>query len=273
MFLAGDAAHVHSPAGGQGMNTGMQDACNLAWKLALVRAGRARDSLLDTYSSERSAVGEAVLRNAGNMTRMATMRNPIAQQLRRRLVPLIASLEFVQSRFKATLAELSIEYGSSPLSGEHRGLSAHAWLLGGGVAPGGRALDAEVGDARTGTPTSLFAALRGTRHVLLLLSGADPDAARIAKLLDASRTITRRFGDTIVPLLVVAAAAAPADVPASLRVLLDPELALHRRYAAGVETLYVVRPDGYVGFRSQPVDAASACAHLERYLIPTGSTS
>jgi 2-polyprenyl-6-methoxyphenol hydroxylase-like FAD-dependent oxidoreductase len=64
IFLAGDAAHIHSPAGGQGMNTGMQDAFNLAWKLAMVIHGDASDSLLDSYSPERSAIGDMVLRNA-----------------------------------------------------------------------------------------------------------------------------------------------------------------------------------------------------------------
>ena len=69
MFLAGDAAHVHSPAGGQGMNTGMQDAFNLAWKLALVVRGACGERLLDSYSPERSAVGDEVLTTAGTLTR------------------------------------------------------------------------------------------------------------------------------------------------------------------------------------------------------------
>src|SRR5262249_1437619 len=78
VFLAGDAAHIPSPAGGQGMNTGMQDAWNLAWKLALVQSGRGRPApLLDSYGRERGAVGEMVLRQAAGMTRAATLRNPI----------------------------------------------------------------------------------------------------------------------------------------------------------------------------------------------------
>ena len=68
-FLAGDAAHIHSPAGGQGMNTGMQDAINLAWKLALVYHGTcAPEPLLGSYSAERSAVGEQVVKGAGYAT-------------------------------------------------------------------------------------------------------------------------------------------------------------------------------------------------------------
>src|SRR6185369_3507520 len=82
IFLAGDAAHIHSPAGGQGMNTGMQDAFNLAWKLALVEKGEAAPSLLDSYSAERTEVGRIVLRNATRMTDMATLSSPAAQAAR-----------------------------------------------------------------------------------------------------------------------------------------------------------------------------------------------
>src|SRR5262249_11317175 len=78
VFLAGDAAHVHSPAGGQGMNTGMQDAFNLAWKLALVVRGTCDEPLLDSYSPERSKVGDAVLKATERLTRVGTLRNPLA---------------------------------------------------------------------------------------------------------------------------------------------------------------------------------------------------
>ena len=74
--------HIHSPAGGQGMNTGMQDAINLAWKLAMVEKGAAAPSLLDSYSPERSAVGDMVLHHATRLTDMATLSNPAAQALR-----------------------------------------------------------------------------------------------------------------------------------------------------------------------------------------------
>ncbi|MFI6939103.1 FAD-dependent oxidoreductase [Streptomyces sp. NPDC050418] len=76
VFLAGDAAHTHSPAGGQGMNTGLQDANNLGWKLAAVLTGRAPDSFLDTYQEERHPVGSAVLRSSGAIVRLAMAHNP-----------------------------------------------------------------------------------------------------------------------------------------------------------------------------------------------------
>ncbi|UYN98057.1 MAG: FAD-dependent monooxygenase [Enhydrobacter sp.] len=116
VFLAGDAAHIHSPAGGQGMNTGMQDAFNLAWKLAMVIEGRARASLLDSYSPERSAVGERVLRNAGRLTEMAVMRNPIAQGLRNAVVRFATGFPAIQHRIADQLTEMDIGYPESPLS-------------------------------------------------------------------------------------------------------------------------------------------------------------
>jgi 2-polyprenyl-6-methoxyphenol hydroxylase-like FAD-dependent oxidoreductase len=116
IFLAGDAAHIHSPAGGQGMNTGMQDAFNLSWKLNLVINGIAKQSLLDSYSIERSAVGDMVLRNAGRMTEAAIARNPIVQGLRNTIVKFAASFPQVGHVMADTLAELNIGYPDSPLS-------------------------------------------------------------------------------------------------------------------------------------------------------------
>jgi 2-polyprenyl-6-methoxyphenol hydroxylase-like FAD-dependent oxidoreductase len=273
VLFAGDAAHVHSPAGGQGMNTGMQDACNLAWKLGLVQSGRARDTLLDSFDVERSEIGDRVLRNAGALTRVATLRNPLAQNLRDHLVPLIASLEFVQARFKATLTELDIDYPTSPLNGEHRGRSAHPWLLRGGVRPGARALDASLVEPKTCAPTTLFAALDGTSHTLLLLTGPEPDAAHVDLLLDVANAVTQRFGALVSPLLVLPDTVPGTHVPASLRALHDPELMLHGRYAATSASLYLVRPDGYVAYRALPPDAEHLLAHLELYFMPVGSTS
>ncbi len=115
-FLAGDAAHIHSPAGGQGMNTGMQDAFNLAWKLSLVIGGVCKPSLLDSYSVERSAVGDQVLANAGRMTEVAIMRNPIAQGLRNAAVKFAFGFPQLSHAAANTLAELDIGYPDSPLT-------------------------------------------------------------------------------------------------------------------------------------------------------------
>jgi FAD binding domain len=129
VFLAGDAAHIHSPAGGQGMNTGMQDAFNLAWKLALVVRGACGERLLDSYSPERSAVGDQVLKATGRLTAVATLRNPVAQGVRNLVGHVVLGLAPVRRAAADTLTEVSIGYPDSPLNGPG---------LRGGPAPGKR---------------------------------------------------------------------------------------------------------------------------------------
>jgi 2-polyprenyl-6-methoxyphenol hydroxylase-like FAD-dependent oxidoreductase len=118
VFLAGDAAHVHSPAGGQGMNTGMQDAISLAWKLALVCRGEAADGpLLASYSIERSAIGEQVLAAAGRMTAVAILQNHALQAIRNFVGRMMLGLAPVQRKLVNQMTEVSIGYDDSPLNG------------------------------------------------------------------------------------------------------------------------------------------------------------
>jgi 2-polyprenyl-6-methoxyphenol hydroxylase-like FAD-dependent oxidoreductase len=121
VFLAGDAAHIHSPAGGQGMNTGMQDAFNLAWKLALVIRKTCGESLLDSYSPERSGVGDEVLKSAARLTTIGTMKNPVAQTIRNFVGHLMLGLHPVQQAVADTMTEVTVGYPTSPLNGPSLG--------------------------------------------------------------------------------------------------------------------------------------------------------
>jgi hypothetical protein len=102
------------------MNTGMQDAVNLAWKLAMVERGEAAASLLDSYSPERSAVGDLVLRNATRLTDIGTLSSPAAQAARNLAMRFLLGLHAVQERLANTMSEVEIAYDRSPLS-EGRG--------------------------------------------------------------------------------------------------------------------------------------------------------
>ena len=114
------------------MNTGMQDSINLAWKLALVVREEASDALLDSYSPERSAVGDAVLRNASLLTDAATLSNPAAQSVRNIAVHFMLALHAVQDRMATTMSETDIAYVSGPLStGRHAGRRVHPSLYNG----------------------------------------------------------------------------------------------------------------------------------------------
>jgi 2-polyprenyl-6-methoxyphenol hydroxylase-like FAD-dependent oxidoreductase len=116
VFLAGDAAHVHSPAGGQGMNTGMQDACNLAWKLALVERGLCLpEPLLTSYSDERSAIAKLVLEATGKATAMAVMQGGVKQSIRNHIASLVFGFAPVRHAMANVLSEVAVGYSDSSL--------------------------------------------------------------------------------------------------------------------------------------------------------------
>jgi hypothetical protein len=105
------------------MNTGMQDAFNLAWKLALVSRGLGNEALLDSYSSERSPIAEDVLRGAGKITEVALMRGEFKQSVRNHIASFVFGLSPVKKKLAEVLTELSVGYPKSPLNGggEHAG--------------------------------------------------------------------------------------------------------------------------------------------------------
>src|SRR5260221_14793338 len=101
------------------MNTGIQDACNLAWKLALVTSGRAKESLLDSYEAERKPIGADLLRATGAATKVLLWRNPVAEAVRDHMAGLLTSFEAVQDKIRATVSELAINYRQSPIVDQH----------------------------------------------------------------------------------------------------------------------------------------------------------
>lgn len=169
IFIAGDAAHIHSPFGGQGMNTGLHDAWNLAWKLDLVLRGYANDSLLDTYAAERLPVIRDVINTTDTLTKVMGTPNTFAQVLRDTFIPLVSRLAPFQHAFVQRLSELGIEYGGSPIV-EGPGQRYLDDSLRGGSGIGSRYL--LMGDA-----ASVEAARRpltGLEHVLELRPSSRP---------------------------------------------------------------------------------------------------
>ena len=140
VFLAGDAAHVHSPAGGQGMNTGIQDAANLSWKLAAAVNGTATPGLLDSYQAERHPVGRLVLRSSGAIIRMAMVQRLPARVARNLIAGALLKLGPVARKATGVISGIGIDYPAAR-----------------------RASDV----ALAGDPARLYEALRGGRFVLV----------------------------------------------------------------------------------------------------------
>jgi 2-polyprenyl-6-methoxyphenol hydroxylase-like FAD-dependent oxidoreductase len=121
VFFAGDAAHIHSPAGGQGMNTGMQDAINLGWKLALVYRGVAGDALLDTYDAERLPVIRQLVSTTERATDLFNSDSHFVHTLLRHVLPVALHIDAVRRKGAAIVSELGVHYRASPLNGQGAG--------------------------------------------------------------------------------------------------------------------------------------------------------
>jgi hypothetical protein len=115
MFIAGDAAHIHSPFGGQGMNTGLHDVWNLVWKLDLFLRGHGNQQLLDSYSAERIPVIKSVIETTDFLTKAMGTPNKFAQALRDTVIPMVSRLAPFQHAFVQRLSELGIAYHGSPI--------------------------------------------------------------------------------------------------------------------------------------------------------------
>jgi 2-polyprenyl-6-methoxyphenol hydroxylase-like FAD-dependent oxidoreductase len=268
VFLVGDAAHVHSPAGAQGMNTGIQDAYNLAWKLALVERGIAGDPLLDTYQAERHPVGVQLLKTTDRLFAILGGQNPLARLARGRVAPVLARVVLtrpsVLRRFVGVLAQLRVHYPDSPLNAEdgppQAGGAPTDWRD--APAPGDRAREADV--IVDGRPGRLHEVFRGTHHTVLLFTGPDDDARPAVELCRIAEQIEQMYPGMVKARVVTAERF--ADHPAAIA---DPTRAAQRQYGVASACAFVIRPDKYIGYRGRPVDVDPLMADLARRLPAT----
>ncbi len=266
-FLAGDSAHIHSPAGGQGMNTGIQDAYNLGWKLALFLKGLLKPAVLDSYAPERHAVGRQVLKATDAMTRVLELRNPIAIAIRDRIVSALASTEFFSAMARGGMSELDVNYRESPIVAEyHEGLFGSIAALGSGPRAGDRAPDAGGLRLADGKETRMHELIRGDAHKLFLLVPQASGSHDAPDLLSLAARVAEKYRDTVTTYLV-GNGGGPAPGGWSGPYVTDPSGELHRAYHAVASCAYLVRPDGYVSYRSFPPDPARLLEFLGKIFV------
>jgi len=260
VFLAGDAAHIHSPVGGQGLNTSVQDAHNLAWKLAHVIAGGADEKLLDSYEAERAPVARDVIKMTNGLTHMLTLHNVEAQHVRNTIMPLLGHVHAVGRQIASQDSEIVVNYRHSPLVDEFRAGRFGRMRFAGGPQPGDRAPDVGPLVLPDGTEGRFFDVLRGaTWHTLLLFEGEAPNESTSAELGELAAAAEAEYGAAVRSYVVSTSSSGDGK-------LQDSTGALHHRFHADEPCLYVIRPDGYIALRGRPPHRESLHEYLDRVL-------
>jgi FAD binding domain len=239
VFIAGDAAHIHPPTRGQGMNTGIQDAYNLAWKMALVLHGRASSQLLDTYEAERRPVGAAVIAE----TRAQS------ENLGR---------EGQKPRDRLADTQILVNYRGSGWTKDD--LSAP--LLDSGLLAGDRAPDCRgLGRENVHFPLRFFDVIRGIDYVLVTYTSEDIGSETDLSLESLARKLKAICGPAIRMVMI---SARETSIPGiiGVSVLRDNEESFLRTYGATTGTAYLIRPDGYIFYHARPLTESGLLAHL-----------
>ncbi|MFB7669274.1 FAD-dependent monooxygenase, partial [Kitasatospora sp. NPDC056138] len=260
LLVAGDAAHIHPPIGGQGLNTGVQDAYNLAWKLALTIRGLATDDVLESYHAERHPVAQEVVDRTVRHARTA-------RHARSGLSNNGDDAEMMLRR----QAQLLVAYPDSPLIQPQTADGTPA----AGPAAGDRAPDCRglLSDLAA-YPRRLFDLLRTPRHVLLLFVGPEHASGDGAARLEACAAEAHRAAHGLLDAYLVTAAEVPQDArPVGLRPprVRDAAGEFRDAYAPRDGEALLIRPDGHLSGRFHPVVPERLTAHLRRTFLTSAA--
>jgi 2-polyprenyl-6-methoxyphenol hydroxylase-like FAD-dependent oxidoreductase len=256
VFLGGDAAHIHSPAGAQGMNTGIQDMINLCWKLALTIKGYSSAALLDTYEQDRIAVIRKVLQRTEQLTDMIGSESYIFRTLFNHLGPFIGGSDWVQEIAVQRMSQLAVAYQQSPLCEDHG--PRH------GIHAGDRVPDIPVQviaatpeNQRIGQQTNLFKLLDPSGFTVLAME----IGSRAADFEKIKQAITAGFPPgSQPPLRFFGLSRAQNNAETQ-----SPE-PFTEIFGSDQPLLFLVRPDGYVGFRGTSAHLKEFQSYLSRWL-------
>ena len=248
IFFAGDAAHIFIPVAAQGMNTGIQDAFNIAWKLAYVCQGRAPESLLDSYHDERHPVGAQTRRISDRLFRIfiSQARSAAYRKVSSRVLSTIFSRRHVQNRMSGRVTQTGVNYRHAALSKTQRFGGVRKAALN----AGDRVPDLDLADAG-GPGVRLYNLMRAPGYTLVgYASSYTAKAKRVAMVAELTALKHRYAG--VLRCLMVLGEGLPetGDVPT----LLDARRELLHKLGARPGDLFLIRPDGYLAFRTNAPD-------------------
>jgi 2-polyprenyl-6-methoxyphenol hydroxylase-like FAD-dependent oxidoreductase len=253
-FLGGDSAHIHSPAGAQGMNTGIQDMIDLGWKLALVLQGKAGNQLLDTYGEDRLPAIHNVLEKTEGLTRVIGSENPTFRAAFNHIAPLLGGTEFVQNNSTTRLSQIGVNYRKSSLSETHE---HHGSLRAGDRLPD---LDVTVlnkphSAEQNPTPAKLFSLLDPSMFALLYVNITDPASlhAQVQKQLEPWQDMINGY-----------------------QIALPTDSSQQKHFTdnfGSAPIMILVRPDSYIGFTAGADSLPKLVTYLQKWFTPNNKST
>lgn len=245
-FLAGDAAHIHSPVGAQGMNTGLQDAYNLAWKLAIVIMGSAKEDLLLTYEDERLPFARQLVKTTDTAFNLTVSKNSFAKYMRMyvapRLLAVLLKIKFIERFIFKTVSQIGLSYPESKLSN----FSSDDTFVALAPKPGERLPFVEFQNG-SGECVNIQDQMSGLSFHLIIFSAPSHDSVtELQKIVNA-------YGGIVTS----------ETIPS-----LPGNNTLYERMGIRATGFYLVRPDLHIGCRSSSLDPSILQRYLSAFLIP-----
>ncbi len=249
IFLMGDAAHTHSPAGGQGMNAGLQDAYNLAWKLALVIKNKANPLLLDSYQSERHPVVSEIVNQTEHFTKMALFDKSFLTNLRKFSQHILQDDKELINKTSAMISQTAIQYQDSPVIDYDNSNNRL-------IAPGKRAPDVAIDQS-----TRLYDYLRNTYHNVLLFTGTTENNLALSNIKQLQEWLNQLHPDLIKTHVITNKKLNDID-----DTIFDASGIIHQSYGITNPTLLIIRPDNYIAYCSENLEYIYIERFFQRYL-------
>lgn len=236
VFFLGDTAHLHSPVGGQGMNTGIQDAYNLAWKFALIIKNQMRSNVFNTYESERRPIAKIVLKGSTIGTRLISLQNYFLIKLRNLMLRLITKIKILNKKLTAAVSETSIQYTQSIIVCENLPYKT-------GLKAGCKFIDVIWHDQ------SLFDYVKGTQHVIMIFLPNRLDATDISNLNDIYMWLQNKPFANSFKFVIIHHVKLPNELAFFSNTIFDEKQSVAKKYGISFPALYAIRPDKYIGYR------------------------
>ncbi len=250
IFFVGDAAHVHSPAGGQGLNMGIQDAVNLSWKLAFVIQNKANAAILNTYHNERYPLAKSVLRSTAALTRFISINTRFFYVFRRFILNLLATFRFLRKRLTTQFSQTGIRYTDNYLTQDH------LFFLSGPLA------GTSLLDIQYALNKKLSDSLRGIENYLIFFGGEND--INFEEAMQLRDRIAQKYRGIFKFILINKQKyfASWTD-----QTIFDENHLIHNGYRIKVPSIYFIRPDKHIGFRGKMTDKEKLMKYLEKIFI------